>query len=182
MTHRPSSPVPASGPSTDRAILRLAVPSIVSNITVPLLGLVDLAIVGHLQAPGGSGRYIAAIAVGTMIFNVMYWLFGFLRMGRQREEQGAEQGKQQSAGFRTDGMGVHCVVGRWIHTDGEVTSEGTDRSWKSSLTDFQDLPSPHGQVSLPALRRWYQNLKRRLKALIISPASLKTPAKFFRLK
>ena len=107
---------------------------------------------------------------------------GFLCMGRQREEQGAEQGKQQSAGFRTDGKGVHRVVGRWIHTDGEVTSEGTDRSWKSSLTDFQDLPSPHGQVSLPALRRWYQKLKRRLKALIISPASLKIPAKFFRLK
>ncbi len=61
----------------DRDILHLAVPSIVSNITVPLLGLVDLTIVGHI----GSERYIAAIAVGTMIFNVIYWLFGFLRMG-----------------------------------------------------------------------------------------------------
>lgn len=61
----------------DSDILKLAIPSIVSNITVPLLGLVDLTIVGHL----GSARYIAAIAVGTMIFNVLYWLFGFLRMG-----------------------------------------------------------------------------------------------------
>lgn len=61
----------------DRDILRLAVPSIVSNITVPLLGLVDLAIVGHL----GSERYIAAISVGSMIFNLIYWLMGFLRMG-----------------------------------------------------------------------------------------------------
>lgn len=61
----------------DKDILRLAVPSIVSNITVPLLGLVDLAIVGHM----GSEQYIAAIAVGGMIFNVIYWLFGFLRMG-----------------------------------------------------------------------------------------------------
>ncbi|SFG21748.1 MATE family efflux transporter [Prevotella sp. KH2C16] len=61
----------------DRQILRLAVPSIVSNITVPLLGLVDLAIVGHM----GNVRYIAAIAVGSMIFNIIYWLFGFLRMG-----------------------------------------------------------------------------------------------------
>lgn len=58
-------------------VLRLALPSIVSNITVPLLGLVDLAIVGHM----GDVRYIAAIAVGSMIFNVIYWLFGFLRMG-----------------------------------------------------------------------------------------------------
>lgn len=61
----------------DHDILQLAIPSIVSNITVPLLGLVDLAIVGHI----GSEQYIAAIAVGTMIFNVVYWLFGFLRMG-----------------------------------------------------------------------------------------------------
>lgn len=61
----------------DREILRLAVPSIVSNITVPLLGLVDLTIVGHM----GDAAYIAAISVGTMIFNVIYWIFGFLRMG-----------------------------------------------------------------------------------------------------
>lgn len=62
---------------SDKEILHLAVPSIVSNITVPLLGLVDLAIAGHL----GSARYIAAISVGSMIFNVIYWLMGFLRMG-----------------------------------------------------------------------------------------------------
>lgn len=108
MTHRPSSSVPASGPSTDRAILRLAVPSIVSNITVPLLGLVDLAIVGHLQAPGGSGRYIAAIAVGTMIFNVMYWLFGFLRMGTS--------GLTAQALGRGDWAGVGLLLRRSVRT------------------------------------------------------------------
>lgn len=61
----------------DKAILRIALPAIVSNITVPLLGLVDTAIVGHL----GSSVYIGAIAVGGMIFSVVYWLFGFLRAG-----------------------------------------------------------------------------------------------------
>ena len=48
-----------------------------TNITVPLLGLVDTAIVGHM----GSAAYIGAVAVGSMIFNLVYWLFGFLRMG-----------------------------------------------------------------------------------------------------
>lgn len=57
--------------------MRIALPSIVSNITVPLLGLVDVAIVGHM----GDAVYIGAIAVGSMIFNVIYWIFGFLRMG-----------------------------------------------------------------------------------------------------
>lgn len=61
----------------DRQIMRIAIPSIVSNITVPLLGLVDLAIVGHL----GATAYIGAISVGGMIFNMMYWIFGFMRMG-----------------------------------------------------------------------------------------------------
>ena len=61
----------------NKQILKIALPSIVSNITVPLLGLVDVAIVGHL----GTAAYIGAIAVGGMTFNVIYWIFGFLRMG-----------------------------------------------------------------------------------------------------
>ena len=61
----------------DRQILLIALPSIVSNITVPLLGMIDVAIVGHM----GSPVYIGAVAVGSMIFNLVYWLFGFLRMG-----------------------------------------------------------------------------------------------------
>ena len=61
----------------NRRILQLAIPSIVSNITVPLLGLVDVTIVGHL----GSAAYIGAIAVGGLLFNILYWNFGFLRMG-----------------------------------------------------------------------------------------------------
>ena len=61
----------------NKEILAIALPSIVSNITVPLLGLVDIAIVGHL----GATSYIGAIAIGGMLFNIIYWLFGFLRMG-----------------------------------------------------------------------------------------------------
>ena len=61
----------------DRQIFQLALPAIVSNVTVPLLGLVDVAIVGHI----GNAVYISAIAIGSMIFNVIYWVFGFLRMG-----------------------------------------------------------------------------------------------------
>lgn len=63
--------------SINREILNLAIPSIVTNITTPLLGLVDVAIVGHM----GAAAYIGAIAVGGTMFNMLYWLFGFLRMG-----------------------------------------------------------------------------------------------------
>jgi MATE family multidrug resistance protein len=64
----------------NKQILRLAIPNIITNITVPLLGMVDTAIVGPLNNGDGID-YIGAIAVGTMIFNIIYWNFGFLRMG-----------------------------------------------------------------------------------------------------
>lgn len=61
----------------NREILRIALPAIVANITIPLLGLLDTAIAGHL----GDATVIGAIAVGSMLFNFVYWNFGFLRMG-----------------------------------------------------------------------------------------------------
>lgn len=61
----------------NRDILRLAIPAIVSNVTVPLLGLSDTAVAGHL----GAAYYIGAVSVGNMMLNVIFFLFGFLRMG-----------------------------------------------------------------------------------------------------
>lgn len=60
----------------NRKILRIALPSIAQNVTIPLLGLADAAISGHL----GGAAYIGAVAVGAMVFNMLYWLCGFLRM------------------------------------------------------------------------------------------------------
>lgn len=61
----------------NRKILRLAIPNVISNISIPLLGLLDIGLMGHM----GSQSYIGAIAIGTLIFNFMFWAFGFLRMG-----------------------------------------------------------------------------------------------------
>lgn len=61
----------------NKAILRLALPSIVSNITIPLLGMIDIAIAGRI----GDDSTIGALAIGTAIFNFIYWNFAFLRMG-----------------------------------------------------------------------------------------------------
>ncbi len=61
----------------NREIIALALPSIVSNITTPLLGLVDTAVTGHM----GSAAYIGAIAVGAGMFSLVYWPMAFLRMG-----------------------------------------------------------------------------------------------------
>ena len=63
--------------SLTRTILALAWPAVATNVTTPLLSLVDVAVVGHI----GNSVYIGAIAVGAVMFNMLYWLMGFLRMG-----------------------------------------------------------------------------------------------------
>lgn len=62
----------------NKEILRLAIPNIISNVTIPLLGMIDIAIAGRM---GGSDATIGALAIGTAIFNFIYWNFAFLRMG-----------------------------------------------------------------------------------------------------
>ncbi len=61
----------------NKQILALAIPNILTNLSVPLLSSVDTAVVGHLD----KAYYLGAIAIGSMIFNFIYWAFGFLRMG-----------------------------------------------------------------------------------------------------
>ncbi len=61
----------------NKEILRLAIPNILSNISVPLLSSVDTALMGRMD----SAAYIGAVGLGSMIFNFVYWSFGFLRMG-----------------------------------------------------------------------------------------------------
>ena len=68
----------------NREVVRLAVPSILANITVPLVGIVDTAIAGHLcdaASTGSASVLIGGIAVGTMLFDLLYWNMGFLRVG-----------------------------------------------------------------------------------------------------
>ena len=61
----------------NKSILKIAVPAILSNVIVPLLGLVDLTIAGHI----GDAVTIGAVSVGATMFSLTYWNFGFLRMG-----------------------------------------------------------------------------------------------------
>ena len=68
---------PAEAPLTHRRVLAIAIPILLSNVTVPLLGAVDTGVVGQLGAPGPIG----AVGMGAVILSFVYWIFGFLRMG-----------------------------------------------------------------------------------------------------
>ena len=62
---------------TNKRVLAIAIPIVLSNITVPILGAVDTAVVGQL----GKAAPVAAVGIGAIIITTFYWLFGFLRMG-----------------------------------------------------------------------------------------------------
>ncbi len=84
--------------SAYRDAWRLAWPLILSNLSVPLLGIADTAVVGHLPAP----HYLGAVAIGAAIFNVLYFLFGFLRMGTTgltAQAYGRDDGEELRAGL-----------------------------------------------------------------------------------
>lgn len=79
-----------------RRVGRLAAPLIVANTTVPLLGIVDTAVVGHLDSPA----YLGGVAVGALLFGYVYWSFGFLRGGTSgpaAQALGAQDGTELRA-------------------------------------------------------------------------------------
>ncbi|MBW5801938.1 MATE family efflux transporter [Halomonas elongata] len=90
----------SSSASAQRRVWSLAWPIILSNITVPLLGLVDTAVVGHLP----DSRYLAAVTLGATLFGFLYWGFGFLRMGTT--------GLTSQAAGRGDDEGVRNLLGQ----------------------------------------------------------------------
>ncbi len=98
----------------NKRILQLAVPSILANITIPLVGLVDTAIVGHIS----DASAIGGIAIGTMLFDLLYWNFGFLRVGTSgMTAQALGRGdKRECARLLTQSLGIVGVatVGIWL--------------------------------------------------------------------
>ena len=88
----------------NREILRLALPNIVSNITVPLMGLASTAIAGHWGAD--STKTIGALAIGVSIFNFIYWNCSFVRMGTSGID---------SAGFRSRKIFENAPICWYVH-------------------------------------------------------------------
>lgn len=72
-----AAPQAAAGAITHRRVLAIALPIVLSNATVPMLGVVDTAVVGQL----GEAAPIGAVGLGAVILVTLYWVFGFLRMG-----------------------------------------------------------------------------------------------------
>ena len=122
----------------DREILRLALPSILANITVPLVGLVDTAVAGHLHSAAGTGaEFIGGISVGALILNVIYWNFAFLRAstgGLTAQAFGQSAKGMPLKDLSTPGQG---------QGEGPIARDGRGRSEQSERSSDRDIPSAH---------------------------------------
>lgn len=93
---------------THRMVLAITVPIVISNLSTPLLGLADTAVMGRM----GDPKYIGAVALGALVFTMVYWTFGFLRMGTTGLTAQAE-----GAG---DGEEIRAALGRALLIAGSI--------------------------------------------------------------
>ena len=158
----------------DKEIMSIALPSIVSNVTVPLLGLVDVTIVGHM----GSAAYIGAIAVGSMIFNVIYWVFGFLRMGTSgmtSQAYGAKDWKQLSQMLvRTLSIGVgvgllFILLQHFIRTGAMAVMQPTAdiRAYAATYFNICIWGAP-AMLGLYGLTGWYIGMQNTRMPMMVA--------------
>ncbi len=92
----------------NREILRLSIPNILSNVSVPLLSSVDTFLMGYQAS---AAAYIGAVGLGSMFFNLMYWGFGFLRMGTTGMTAQAYGRKDDAEITGTFGRGLLVAMG-----------------------------------------------------------------------
>ena len=153
----------------NREILRIAIPSIVTNITVPLLGIIDLSIVGHIDSADGGALAIGAISVGGLIFNMVYWLFNFLRMGSSgltAQRFGREDGAGERRVLRMAlTVAVVCCVEifalqRPIEWFAHIIIAPTDEVWTLATTYFRiRIWAAPAVLSLFALNGWFVGMQ-----------------------
>ena len=157
--------------SIHREILRLAVPSILANITIPLVGLVDTAIVGHIS----DASAIGGIAIGTMLFDLLYWNFGFLRVGTSgltaqaygrekthpdppHEGRGSEVGSLLFRSLRVALIGaLACIAIQWLFVKGVLALVpcSAEVAAFAERYFFVRIWAAPATLSLMALKGWF---------------------------
>lgn len=158
----------------NKDILKLAVPSILANITVPLVGMADIAIAGHLEADAAT--LIGGIAIGSMLFDLLYWNFGFLRVGTgglAAQAYGSGD-RRECARILTRGLGISLAIAllliaiQWVFVKAaflvvECTPEVQDLASQYFFIRIWAAPAT---LSLMALKGWFIGMQDSVSAMI----------------
>ena len=160
--------------SINKDILKLALPSILANITVPLVGMVDIAIAGHLDT--NAATMIGGIAIGSMLFDLLYWNFGFLRIGTGGlAAQAYGRGdRRECARILTRALGISLAIAlvliaiQWIFVKAaflvvDCTPEVRGLATKYFFIRIWAAPAT---LSLMAFKGWFIGMQDSVSAMI----------------
>ena len=158
----------------NRDILKLALPSILANITVPLVGMVDIAIAGHLDT--SAATMIGGIAIGSMLFDLLYWNFGFLRIGTGglAAQSYGRGDRRECAKILARALGLSLVIAllliliQWIFVKAaflvvDCTPEVQQLATKYFFIRIWAAPAT---LSLMALKGWFIGMQDSVSAMI----------------
>ena len=160
--------------SINKDILKLALPSILANITVPLVGMVDIAIAGHLDT--NAATMIGGIAIGSMLFDLLYWNFGFLRIGTGGlAAQAYGRGdRRECARILTRALGISLAIAlvliaiQWIFVKAAflvVDCTPEVRELASGYFFIRIWAAP-ATLSLMAFKGWFIGMQDSVSAMI----------------
>ena len=160
--------------SINRDILKLALPSILANITVPIVGMVDIAVAGHLDTDAAT--MIGGIAIGSMLFDLLYWNFGFLRVGTGGLAAQAYGGgnRPECAKVLARALGIALVSAlvliaiQWLFLKAafvfvDCTPEVQDLASKYFFIRIWAAPAT---LSLMALKGWFIGMQDSVSAMV----------------
>ncbi len=157
----------------NREVVRLAVPSILANITVPLVGIVDTAIAGHL----GNATLIGGIAIGTMLFDLLYWNMGFLRVGTGGiTAQAYGRGDMKAAiGTFSQGIATAMVVSmlvlaiQWLFAEGMLLLVDTSPEVEQVARQyfFIRVWGAPATLSLFVFKGWFIGMQNTVYPMIV---------------
>jgi len=160
--------------SINKDILKLAIPSILANITVPLVGMVDIAIAGHLDT--NAATMIGSIAIGSMLFDLLYWNFGFLRIGTGGlAAQAYGRGdRRECAGILARALGLSLAIAlvliaiQWIFVKAAflvVDCTPQVRELASQYFFIRIWAAP-ATLSLMAFKGWFIGMQDSISAMV----------------
>ena len=163
-----------SAMNINRSILKLAIPSILANITVPLVGMVDIAVAGHLDT--NAATMIGGIAIGSMLFDLLYWNFGFLRVGTgglAAQAYGAGD-RKECARILTRALGISLAIAllliaiQWIFVKAaflvvDCTPQVRELASRYFFVRIWAAPAT---LSLMALKGWFIGMQDSVSAMV----------------
>ena len=159
----------------NKDILKLAIPSILANITVPLVGMVDIAVAGHLDT--SAAMMIGGIAIGTMLFDLLYWNFGFLRVGTGGlAAQAYGRGDRKECAkilTRALGISIACalvlIAIQWIFVKAAFLVVECSPEVRTLATRyfFIRIWAAPATLSLMALKGWFIGMQDSVSAMVV---------------